>query len=558
MAIDIHPALPLFIAAALIPFLREPGRKTVQLIVPFISFVLLASYSPGRHQVMTLLGVELCWLRIDQLGLVFAYIFLIMGFLGNLYALQEKSKSFHVAATLYVASSLGVVLAGDLLTLFIFWELAAVSATFLVWNRNRVASFGASLRYLLVHLAGGLSLFAGVAMIAALSGDLSFNRIALDRAGWLIFLAFALNAAIPPLNAWLPDAYPESTPWGGVYLSAFTTKAAVYALARGFAGADFLVWLGAFMALYGVIFAVLENDIRRLLSYHIISQVGYMVCGVGLGTDLGLNGASAHAFCHILYKGLLFMAAGAVVYATGKSKLTELGGLLRPMPLTFIFYNVGALSISGAPLFNGFVSKSMVVTAVIEEHRGWIELLLLAASMGTFLHTGLKLPYFTFQGKLGASPARKPSWNMNLAMAIASFLCLLIGVYPDLLYRFLPFEVDYVPYTARHVSESLQILLGTAVGFLLLIGKLGGEPSITLDTDWFYRKGSGLFVRRFCMPLRRSGEKVEQMVSGLVGDMAGLIKRSAYMLRFRPLGWSLSLMMGVLAMVILILLSLYS
>jgi multicomponent Na+:H+ antiporter subunit D len=305
----------------------------------------------------------------------------------------------------------------------------------------------------------------------------------------LILVAFLLNAAVPPLGAWLPDAYPEATVTGAVFLTAFTTKSAVYSLIRGFPGTELLMWLGAGMAIYGVVYAVLENDARRLLAYHIISQVGYMVCGVGLGTELALNGATAHAFAHILYKAVLFMGAGAVLQVTGLRKLSDMGGLYRTMPITLGLYMVGAFAISAVPLFSGFVSKSMVVSAAGESHQAAIFLMLTLASAGTFLHTGLKLPYYMFFGRDRGLGAQEPPKNMLVAMGIAAAACILIGVFPSLLYVHLPFPADYVPYTARHVLSTLGLLGFTGLGFFLLLKQLDPEPTISLDTDWFYRRG---------------------------------------------------------------------
>src|SRR2546426_5471192 len=279
-----------------------------------------------------------------------------------------------------------------------------------------------------------------------------------DMAWALILAAFLLTAVVPPLGAWLPDAYPEATVTGAVFMTAFTTKSAVYVLLRGYAGTELLVWLGAAMAVYGVVYAVLENDARRLLAYHIISQVGYMVCGVGLGTALALNGATAHAFSHILYKALLFMGAGAVLQVTGLRKLSDMGGLYKTMPITLGLYMIGAFAISAVPLFSGFVSKSMVVAAAGEAHRTAIFLMLTLASSGTFLHTGLKLPYYMFFGKDSGVRGKEPPRNMQVAMGLAAAACVLIGVFPDLLYRHLPHPVDYAPYTLHHVTSTLGIL----------------------------------------------------------------------------------------------------
>ncbi|HAA03707.1 MAG TPA: Na+/H+ antiporter subunit D, partial [Syntrophobacteraceae bacterium] len=293
---------------------------------------------------------------------------------------------------------------------------------------------------------------------------------------------------------WLTDAYPEGTVTGAIFMSAFTTKTAVYVLVRVFPGTELLVYMGTIMALYGVVYAVLENDCRRLLAYHIVSQVGYMVAGVGIGTDMSLNGSVSHAFAHILYKGLLFMGAGAVIEMTGRRKLTELGGLYRTMPITLVLYMIGGFAISAFPLFSGFVTKSMVVAGASHDHRPAVALLLTMASSGTFLHTGLKLPYYMFFGKDSGIQAKEPPLNMLIAMGFAAFLCIGIGVLPGPLYQLLPYAVHFDPYTGDHVTSALGILLFTGLGFFMLLKKLDPEPTISVDTDWVYRKGSRLFM----------------------------------------------------------------
>ena len=272
------------------------------------------------------------------------------------------------------------------------------------------------------------------------------------------------------------------------------------------------------MAVYGVVYAVLENDARRLLAYHIISQVGYMVCGVGIGTELALNGAAAHAFAHILYKGLLFMGVGAVLEVTGLRKLSDMGGLYKTMPITLGLYMVGAFSISAVPLFSGFVTKSMVVSAAGEDHRPLIFLLLTLASAGTFLHTGLKLPYYMFFGKDSGVRGQEPPANMLVAMGLAAVACIVIGVVPGLLYDRLPFPVDYHPYDLRHVTSTLGLLSFTALGFFLLLAHLDPERKISLDTDWFYRKGSAVVLPRVVGPLVR-------LESGFVGQIYEYVMR---------------------------------
>jgi multicomponent Na+:H+ antiporter subunit D len=508
---SIPPALVLLGGALALPLLPRIFRSLAFVLLPVAAMALLFSLEAG-NTTLRFLTFDLVPLRVDRLSLAFGYIFVLATLLGGIYAFHLKELGQQIAALIYAGSSLGVVFSGDLLTLFVYWEFMAVSSTYLILARATERSRQAAMRYLLVHLFGGSVLLAGILWHFGESGSLVFDGFAGGTGAYLILFGVAINAAIPPLHAWLADAYPEGTVTGSVFLSAFTTKTAVYVLARGFAGWEILLWAGVVMALYGVVFAVLENDIRRLLAYHIISQVGYMVAGVGLGTETAINGTTAHAFSHILYKGLLFMGAGAVLYSTQRSKLTELGGLARAMPLALSLYMIGAFSISGFPLFSGFVSKSLVIHAAELRHQDAIALLLYLASIGTFLHTGLKLPYFTWFGpQRGLKPAPIP-WNMYAAMALTAAINIAIGVYPKLLYDLLPFPVTYRPYTTAHVTETLQILIGTGLGFWLLIGKLGGKSSITLDFDWFYRKPAPLLFRLTAVALNQFFTAAETVV----------------------------------------------
>lgn len=503
----VPPGVILIAGAFLIPFLRGRAKQIYLLLLPIIAFIDLLYTAEGTGWAVPFLEYNLIFGQVDRLSMTFGYVFVIMAFIGMLYALHVKEDGQHFAAFLYAGSALGVVFAGDFLSLFIFWEIMAFSSVFLIWYSRDKASRDAGLRYLLVHVFGGLSLLAGIVIRLVNTGSIEFGSIAyggLDS--YLILFGFMVNAAVPPLHAWLSDAYPEATVTGAVFLSAFTTKTAVYVLLRAFSGVDILIWFGAVMAVFGVIYALLQNDIRRLLAYEIISQVGYMVAGIGIGTTLSLNGSAAHAFTHILYKGLLFMGAGAVIYAAGKRKFTELGGLYRAMPLTLGLYMIGALSISAFPLFSGFVSKSMVVSAASHEHLAVVWLLLNLASAGTFLLVALKLPYFVFFAKDAGIKAKDPPANMLLAMGFAAFLNILIGVYPGILYDILPYPVDYIPYTGEHIVWTLQILLFTALGFFLLLNKLSIQPAIYLDTDWFYRKGSKVFMWFIEKPLSTAAQ----------------------------------------------------
>ncbi len=495
----IHPAIIYFVGSLLLPFIRnEKAKKALNLFIPIISIFNVVIMQQGVYGTYKFLNTTLIFGRVDKLSLIFAWVFVIMSFLGALYALHVKEDGHHIAGNFYIGSSLGAVFAGDYFTVFLFWEIMAFSSVFLVWYRKEQKSIDAGYRYLLVHVFGGLLFFTGMMLYYYKTGNLVFDRILQAQAGlaeYFILAGFSLNAAVIPLHAWLPDAYPEATVEGAVLMCAFTTKTAVYVLARGFPGFEVLAILGTAMTVYGVFYAVIENDMRRVLAYHIVSQVGYMVAGIGIGTELALNGACSHAFAHILYKALLFMGAGAVLYMTGTAKLSKLGGLYKYMPLTMVFYIVGAISISGFPLFSGFVSKSMIVASAHEEGRLILMLLMNLAGIGTFLSVGLKVTYFAFFSKEEAPlKATEPPKNMLWAMGLTSALCFIIGIYPQALYALLPFHNEYNPFTLPHVSEMLQILSFTGLVFFLLVKKLAPEDKINLDLDYFYRKGAGIFM----------------------------------------------------------------
>jgi multicomponent Na+:H+ antiporter subunit D len=527
MISPVHPALIFILGALLLPL--APGRKTKQALLLLVTLAGMADLfilPAGTYWSYKFLSYQLIFGRVDKLSLCFGYAFGIVAFLSAIYALHVKEYGQHSATLLTVGSTLGIIFAGDMLTLFAFWELLAVSSVFVVWYGRSRRAYDAGFRYLMVHLFGGALLLAGVAMHVLETGSTEFVKMnSGNLSSTLILISFLINAAVPPLHAWLSDAYPEASPTGSVFLTAFTTKSAVYVLIRAFPGSEALIWLGAIMALYGIVYAVLENDIRRLLAYHIISQVGYMVCGVGLGSEMALNGSTAHAFSHILYKALLFMGVGAVIEVTGRAKMTELQGrnLYRQMPVCLTLYMIGGFSISSVPLFNGFISKTMVVDAASELHRPVIHMLLHIASIGTFLHTGLKLPYGTWFGRVRPGEqadriaAKEPPFNMLLAMGLVAFLCILTGVYPKLLYDLLPYPVAYTAFTAYKVVGAVQLLTFTAVAFFLFRAKVGGEPTISLDTDWFYRKG-GSFFFRFCGTL-------SDVRSTLQGSAARMVER---------------------------------
>ncbi len=488
----IPPAIILILGALLIPLFRGPLKAGYMLLLPVLSLWHLWSIPPGEYWQLTLFDYSLTMLRIDRLSMVFGTIFHIAAFINVIYALHVKDDTQHVAGLIYVGSAIGAVFAGDLISLFVYWELSAISSVFLIWCRRTEQAYSAGMRYLIIQVGSGVLLLAGALLYWHETGSIAFNYLGLNGLGnTLIFLAFGIKCAFPLLHNWLEDAYPEATVTGTVFLSAFTTKLAVYALARGFPGTEILIPIGALMAAFPIFFAVIENDLRRVLAYSLNNQLGFMVVGVGIGTELSLNGTAAHAFSHILYKALLFMSMGAVLHRTGKINGSELGGLYKSMPFTMVCCVIGAASISAFPLFSGFISKSLVLTATANGHYTITWLVLLFASAGVFHHSGIKIPFFAFFGHDSGIRCKEAPLNMCIAMGLAAAMCIFIGVFPQPLYDILPYAVDYKPYTTPHVMTQLQLLIWSALAFTFL-KRTGIYPpelrSVNLDTDWFYRR----------------------------------------------------------------------
>ena len=496
---ELPPFVPFFIAALLAMITRGWLRNLILLATPVLGGLhLWFDVPPGIITTTSIMEFELQLMRTDRLSLLFGYLFHIAAFIAVVFALQVRDTIQNISSMLYAGSALGAVFAGDLITLFIFWELLAISSVFLIWARRTESAIRAGMRYLLIQVSSGLLLLAGALLHYHQTGSLVFDYIGLDGldgfenlGGLLIFLAFGIKCAFPFVHNWLTDAYPEATPTGTVFLSAFTTKVAVYALARGFPGTDILIYIGAAMTCFPIFFAVIENDLRRVLAYSMINQIGFMVCGIGVGTALALNGAVAHAFNDVLFKGLLFMSMGAVLYRAGTTNGSDLGGLYKSMPKTATLCIVGACSISAFPLFSGFVSKSMVMAAMIEEGYDFLWLMLLFASAGVFHHAGIKIPYFAFFAKDSGIRTEEAPLNMLVAMSISAVLCIFIGTQPQILYALLPWDVEYMPYDTTHVLSQLQLLFFSALAFVWL-NKQGLYPpelhAVNIDAEWLYRK----------------------------------------------------------------------
>ncbi len=523
---SVPPSFILILGALLVPLFKSKLKNFYVILLPLVAFYIISQLELGSSWHYHLYGHQLTLLRVDKISKAFGYIFTINAFAAFLYAFYLKDNTQHIAALLYVGSSLGVVFSGDLVSLYFHWEVMAVSSTVLVLARRTDKSLNAGMRYILVHFFGGLCLLAGLVFHITSTGSVVFGAMSERNLGTaLMLLGILVNAAAPPFSAWLSDAYPESTVTGGVILSAYTTKTAVYTLVRGFAGWEILIVVGCLMTIYGIIYALLENDMRRILAYSIINQVGFMVVGVGIGTQMSLNGTIAHAFCHIIYKALLWMSAGAVLAMTGRSKCTDLGGLYKTMPWTMLFGTIGALSISSFPGTSGFTSKTLIIEGSIQQHLAWVWLVLEIASAGVFLHAGIKFPYFVFFAKDKGLRPGETNASMLMAMGFLSFLCIFLGVYPNPLYQILPFEVSYQAYTVHHVVSQLQLLMFSALVFFLFLPLLKRTETISIDTDWFYRRGGAWFYRVMDRSLNGLNDLADRVFAVRLPEGLGRVSR---------------------------------
>ncbi len=526
---SLNPGLILVIGAVVVPLLPHTLRRWYLLALPIVGFIHVHTLADGTSVTMDMLGMTLEVLRVDGLSRVWGYIFNIAAFLAMLFAWHDKDTMQQVSAQIYAGAAIGAVFAGDLVTLFVYWELTAISSVFLIWASRTERAYKTGMRYLLIQVGSGVILLAGVLLWYVKTGSIDFGKIGIGTvAGNLIFIAFGIKCAFPLLHNWLQDAYPEATVTGTVVLSAFTTKLAVYALARSYAGTEILIYIGAVMAVFPVFFALIENDLRRVLAYSINNQLGFLVVGVGIGTELALNGTAVHAVVHILYKALLLMTMGAVLFRTGTCKATELGGLYKSMPWTTTFCVVGAAASAAFPLFSGFISKSLIMSAIGKEQHWFVWGMLVFAAAGVVFHSGLKVPYFAFFAHDSGKRVKEAPWNMLLAMGLTAFLCIFIGVYPQALYDILPFPVDYVPYTTAHVITQLQLLMFSALAFTVLMLYKIYPPelkSTNLDTDWFYRKLLPCVLGWVGNVIRKIDRTIREEALTVLGDLTAMIER---------------------------------
>ena len=518
------PGLIMMIGALLIPFLPHIIRQIYMIVLILVSAYAL-TLGFGIHSKIDVMNFEFIIFQSDSLTLPFAIIFHIAAILNVIYGAHEKHWNQHLAIMSYSGAAIAAVHAGDLFTLFIWWEATAFTSVFLILASKTQRSYKSAFRYILIQVGSGMFLLAGAILLMSETGSAEFRNFDINSLyGQLIFIAFGIKAAFPLLNGWLQDSYPEASEIGTVALSTFTTKLAIFCFAKSFAGTEVLIIIGAIMTFYPIFFAVIENDLRRVLTYSLNNQLGFMIVAIGIGTELAINGAVAHAFAHILYKGLLFMGMGAVLYRVGTCKASELGGLFKFMPITAICTIIGAISISAFPLFSGFVAKSLIMSALGKEGLVFVYFMLLFASAGVLHHSGIKIPFFAFFAHESGIKTKEAPLNMIIAMITASTLCILIGVFPSYFYEILPYQIQYQPYDFSHVVGQLQLLTFAAFAFICLWHFKIYPPelnSTVLNSDWIYRK----MIPGVLLPLLNLISNINKKIEQLIGFMFMYIRK---------------------------------
>lgn len=591
--IDLPPALLLMAGAVAMTLARGKVRWVIGLGAPIVA--LADSWyviTEGAQSYVPFLGHTLNPVHVHHATPVFATIFCIAALGGMLFSLHQDRRVEQSASLWHAGGALGVVFAGDLVTLLVFWELMTLGSLIVIWSGGQKHSYGAGLRYFGMHALGGVALMIGIIMVVTQristghADPLAFSHFAefasawpglsWDTAGvWLILVGMLVNVGAPPFSPWIADAYPEGSFSGTVVLSAFTTKTAVFTLLVGFAGLEALIYLGLWMACYGIVYAILENDMRRILAYSIVNQVGFMMVGIGIGTKLSIDGTAAHAFAHIVYKGLLMMSAGSVLAATGKRKCTELGGLYRTMPITMWCGIIGALSISSFPLTSGFTTKSMIVDSIYQQsdllaqagvahtHLIVAWFMLEAATAGVFLHAGIKFPWFVFFQKDSGLRPPDPPWNMRAAMVGFAAICVFLGIFPGILYDILPYKLEAgeyarVVYKFEHVMKMLGLLLFGGLAFFVLLPILKRKETITLDWDWLWRAFIPRLYREVLTPLLEMAQKAQKVVlETLPGKSMEDSRLPAPIARKLGSAWAVSVPVLLIVLMLLVYLVIY-
>ncbi len=462
-AIPLFVAIPLGLAfmmpvlGRLCRFLPDLLGNAATLAVAALSCAMINSpvmvYKVGGWEAVRGIPIGI-YLVVDGLAVLMLLIVNVIGFLVSLYSVEYMRKytdkpRFYTLFLLMMAGMNGVIVSGDLFNLYVFLEVAAIASYALVAFGTEREELEAAFKYQVMGTVASAFILVGIAVVYSLTGTLNMadaGKVLIERGGsqgvlfaTALFLAgLGLKAAIMPFHAWLPDAHPSAPAPISAMLSGVLIKAiGIYALCRilvNVLGASVttnsvLMALGALSMIAGVFLAIGQWDVKRLFAYHSISQMGYVIVAIGIGTPLGILGGLFHLMNHATFKSLLFLNSGAIDYSTGNRDLQKMGGLNQRMPVTGTTSLVASMSIAGIPPFNGFWSKLIIILAAVQaEYYGLAALAVLGSIMT--LASFLKVQRYAFFGKL------RPSWRktkeapvfMCVSMVLLAILCAGMGL----------------------------------------------------------------------------------------------------------------------------------
>jgi len=511
--------IPFFLAITVVSFVKERFNRAQQLrlimVIIFIVAIVMACllglmlfeilkgntiHSAFLPQMATF-GLRL---QVDCLSIVMALVGFLLWLAVSIYSIsyiKTDLARYYSLLLIVLGAVQGTVLAKDLISFYVFLEITAVATYFLIIHKRSVDVLQAGYKYILMILIGAFFIFSSIILVYVDTG--SYEVIVVTKSGGFIaavlfLLGCFVKAGVVPLHTWLPDAHPAAPSPVSAFLSGMMIKIGAYGIIRfifpilnfdlpatnfGEILSSLIISIGVASMLIGVLLALLQTDVKRLLAYHSISQMGYILLGIGLGTKLGLAGGLYHLVNHAMFKGLLFLCMGAVIYSTGTRKLDNLGGLWKRMPITTSTCIIAALAISGIPPFNGFASKTVLAEAVAN-YNFVLKFVMMVTAALTFA-SFLKLISYTFFGKLQKQliTVKEVPLLMQLPMIVLAILCVLLGINAQfVLNRFIVFAIAGLVqsrsilkiefWTQGTVMDSLFIITSGFVAYIVA-SKLG-------------------------------------------------------------------------------------
>ena len=403
-------------------------------------------------------------LEVDALSLFFALLIATAVFVSCIYSIRYMVHDncvpqYYVLYCMLAGGVLGLVLSGDVFNMFVMVEILTFAAVALTAFRTKVyGALEAAFKYLVVGCMGSTAILTGVIMLYAQFHTLNLAQLASLIPGHMtgvtvlafafLYIGFSTKAFIVPFHPLAADAHGAAPASISVLISGVLTKSGIYGIVRltyflfqtmGLGKMQFmLVFIGSVSMFVCVTMALAQHDFKRLLAYHSISQIGYVLAAIGLSTAFGFSAGLYHAMNHTLFKGLLFLAAGAVLHETGTTDLGKLGGLSKKMPHTTVLFLIGAFSISGIPPFNGFASKWMIYQATyqkaVESNNIGFMLVTIVALITSVLTLAsfVKVSQSVFFGQLPKEyeNVKEVPFGMRLAMGILAALCVITGLFP--------------------------------------------------------------------------------------------------------------------------------